>query len=188
MNQRNISLYTEVKKVTIKEIVFGTLFICVFLTVLLIVLLVPSWSSDLDVRVLFGDIAFFAFAALCSAVFVVVTIVSIIKFINKTTESTPENLIVFIVMFLIVIMFSFGSYKRAEDAWKDYNANDLYITGIVENTMPENDGNRPTVKFIDSPHKYDLFQLDVKLEIGSCYKFRYYQNSNLLYLVEKVIG
>ncbi|MDD4474905.1 MAG: hypothetical protein PHV95_03800 [Eubacteriales bacterium] len=187
MNDYDISYYPPKKQVTKKEVVLGVLIITIPLIIFLAVMILPSYSSDLDTRVLCGDIRFFmillSFAVAIVISFIIDFILAIIK---KPSINLTKTILQRLVVLLLFCMMAIGSYQRVESAFKDYYAEDVYITGIVEIYIPEIDGTRPKVKFINNTNTYYVFQLDVNLKKGSYYRFKYYEYSNLLYIIEEI--
>ncbi|MDD4700150.1 MAG: hypothetical protein PHV07_07850 [Oscillospiraceae bacterium] len=187
MNDYDISYYPPKKQVAKKEVVLAALIITIPLIIFSTVMILPSYSSDLDMRVLCGDIRFFmillSFAAAIVISFIIDFILAIIK---KSTINIKKSAIPKLVVLLLFCMMAIGSYQRVESALKDYYAEDVYITGIVEIYIPQIDGTRPKVKFINNSNTYDVIQLDVKLKKGSHYRFKYYEYSNLLYIIEEI--
>jgi cytochrome c biogenesis factor len=184
----NDSLYASKRRVSKKEIVFGTIVLCIPLILFLTAILIPSWSSDVDIRVLLPNMIFFLFLSFCAAVMMIGFLVDIIvNKINKTNKYKKKEFVILIIVLFTLIMLTYGAYSRAEDALKDFEAKDLYITAVIERIAPGIDGSRPTVKFKYDENIYDLWQLDSVLQLNKEYTFKYYKNNNLLYLIDDTV-
>jgi len=57
----------------------------------------------------------------------------------------------------------------------------------VEKATSENDGAKPSVTCRDDNNIYNSWQLDSNIKAGKTFKFKYYENSELLCLIEEVV-
>jgi hypothetical protein len=175
------------EKLSLKKIIFTAFLIAIPFALFMIATMLPSFSDDVDIRVLQNEIFGFFSLALFMGLFSVGLIIDMIMNIAKNTEKYTSKTIIGAVVFLIISSaFTFGSFRRSEAAYKDFYAEDLYIVGRVERIKPENDGSGPFVILVHDANEYTLFQMYVELKEGAVYRFKYYKYSNILYMIEEI--
>ncbi|HAN20319.1 MAG: hypothetical protein A2Y15_08385 [Clostridiales bacterium GWF2_36_10] len=166
---------------TKKEKLGRALLICIPLLIVIISIFIPLFTDDLDVKVLYNEV-------FLNIDFALIALFLIIYLIYRIIKKNVKSLILNLILIAGLCFFIYNLYLDAGNATKDLVSEDLYITSVVEEATSGNDGRSSTVIFINDDNVYNLWQLETNIVDGKTYKFKFYKNSNLLYLIEEVKG
>lgn len=135
----------------------------------------PLFTDDADRNFLYKAVIVNLDLALIS---LFIAVIFVIKLIKK-----KKSIFVKSVVACALLVFAFYMFVDVKNAYDDLVAEDIFITAEIEFAARVGDGSRMNIKFVADEKIYDYNRSEDQIVKGQTYTFKYYKNTNLLYMV-----